>query len=57
MNKNKGNLLPFKKEDIIIDKDYISAELKDEFELFNKKRKTIKTNNKLNNKTYTSNQE
>ena len=57
MNKNKGNLLPFKKEDIIIDKDYISAELKDEFELFNKKRKTIKTNNKPNNKTYTSNQE
>ena len=48
INKNKGNLLPFKKEDIIIDKDYVSAELKDEFELFNKKRKTNKNNNKSN---------
>ena len=56
MNKNKGNLLPYKKEDIIIDKNYVSAELKDEFELFHKKRRTNKSDNKSNNKTNSSNQ-
>ena len=43
INKQKGNLLPFKKEEIIIDNNYVSAELKDEFELFKrKKRENIK---------------
>ncbi len=37
--KQKGNLLPFKKEEIIIDNNYVSAELKDEFELFKRKKK------------------
>ena len=39
INKQKGNLLPFKKEEIIIDNNYVSAELKDEFELFKRKKK------------------